>query len=199
MKVFEMSYDSTEDTKKHIENVRGFLGDVQGDLAARSLLHDASKLEEPEKSMYDEFTPKLRDLTYGSDEYKETLKAMGPALRHHYEVNTHHPEHFKMWRCPLCESVFREEDTRIDFEPETRLCPKCCAHSAIFEASLERTSGIYGMSLLDLIEMLADWKAAGMRHASGNIAQSMEINRKRFGISDQLYEIFMNTIKELGW
>jgi hypothetical protein len=114
-----------------------------------------SKLEEPEKSMYDEFTPKLRAMTYGSDEYKQMLAAMGPALQHHYVNNTHHPEHY--------------------------------------------SNGVNGMSLLDLIEMLADWKAAGMRHADGSMAQSLEVNRKRFGMSDQLYEIFVNTVKELGW
>jgi hypothetical protein len=150
-----MSYDSRNDTEEHIKNVRGFLSDVVGDLSARSLIHDGSKLEEPEKSMYDEFTPKLRGSTYGSDEYKGFLKDMGAALQHHYAVNSHHPEHYP--------------------------------------------NGINGMSLLDLIEMLADWKAAGMRHSNGSIAQSMEINRKRFGMSDQLYEIFMNTITELGW
>jgi hypothetical protein len=150
-----MSYDSTEDTKKHIETVRGFLSDVQGNIAARTLIHDGSKLEEPEKSMYDEFTPKLRDLTYGSDEYKECLAQMGVALKHHYEVNSHHPEHY--------------------------------------------ANGINGMSLLDLIEMLADWKAATSRHADGDIQKSLEINKERFGMSDQLAEIFQNTVKELGW
>lgn len=150
-----MKYDSKQDTQKHIDTVRGSLGEVQGNITARSLRHDGSKLEEPEKSMFDEFTPKLWDSTYGSDEYNGFLKDMGPALQHHYAVNSHHPEHFE--------------------------------------------NGINGMSLLDLIEMLADWRAAGMRHANGNITQSMEINRKRFGISDQLFEIFQNTVKELGW
>ena len=150
-----MNYDSTEDTKAHIVMVRWFLEKVMGELTARQWNHDESKLEEPEKSMYDEFTPKLRGSTYGSDEYMQFLKDMGAALQHHYANNSHHPEHFE--------------------------------------------NGVSGMSLLDLIEMLADWKAAGMRHSNGSIAQSMEVNRKRFNMSDQLYEIFQNTVKELGW
>jgi Family of unknown function (DUF5662) len=60
-------------------------------------------------------------------------------------------------------------------------------------------NGIAGMTLLDLVEMLADWKAAGMRHADGSMAQSMQVNRERFQISDQLYEILCNTVKEMGW
>ena len=150
-----MSYDSTQDTQEHIKHVQGFLSDVIGNLSARQLIHDGSKLVEPEKSMYDEFTPKLRGMTYGSDEYKECLKQMGVALKHHYEVNSHHPEHYE--------------------------------------------NGINGMNLLDVIEMLADWKAAGMRHADGSMAQSLEVNRKRFGISDQLFEIIQNTVQNLGW
>jgi rubrerythrin len=193
-----MNYDSTKDTEEHIKQVQGFLSDVIGNLAARSLIHDASKLVEPEKSMYDEFTPKLRGSTYGSDEYKGFLEDMGAALKHHYENNSHHPEHYEMWQCPLCESVFSSQDAPIGIT-DVRLCPKCSSHGAIYESALMPASGIYGMTLMDLVEMLADWKAAGMRHADGSIAQSLEINRKRFGMSDQLFEIFRNTVKNLDW
>ncbi len=59
--------------------------------------------------------------------------------------------------------------------------------------------GIDGMSLLDLIEMFCDWRAATKRHADGDLSMSIEINRERFGMSDQLYQIFKNTQKEMGW
>jgi hypothetical protein len=39
-------------------------------------------------------TPKLKSSTYGSSEYKQFLKELGPALEHHYANNRHHPEHF---------------------------------------------------------------------------------------------------------
>lgn len=193
-----MTYNSTQDTVKHIQQVMAFLEQVVINLENRSACHDESKLEEPEKSMYDEFAPKLRDSTYGSDEYKGFLKDMGAALQHHYEVNTHHPEHYKMFQCPLCDSVFTESEAPVGIT-DVRLCPKCSKHGSIYESALEPASGIYGMSILDLVEMLADWKAAGMRHADGDITKSLEINRKRFGISDQLFMIFQNTVKELGW
>lgn len=60
-------------------------------------------------------------------------------------------------------------------------------------------NGIADMSLLDVIEMLADWKAASERVNKGSIAQSLPINKERFGISDQLYAILENTVRELGW
>ena len=196
-----MNYDSTSDTQEHINKVREFLAEIKQNLAGRSNIHDLSKLQEPEKSMYDEFTPRLRASTYGSDEYKAMLEEMGVALKHHYENNSHHPEHYKIWHCPLCESIFKNKDAPIDirFEGEVRLCPKCCEHGSIMEATLEPASGIYGMSLLDVIEMLADWKAAVSRHADGDIQKSLIINKERFAMSDQLFEIMQNTIRELGW
>lgn len=62
-------------------------------ILARAVDHDASKLEEPEAPIFAEYTAKLKGCTYGSDEYKEYLKEMKPALDHHYANNPHHPEH----------------------------------------------------------------------------------------------------------
>jgi hypothetical protein len=56
-------------------------------------------------------------------------------------------------------------------------------------------NGIDGMNLYDLIEMLCDWKAAVKRNKNGNIYKSLEINKSRFKISNQLYNILLNTIK----
>ncbi len=49
------------------------------------------------------------------------------------------------------------------------------------------------MNLIDLVEMLCDWKAASMRHHDGNIRRSIEINGDRFGLSPQLVRILENT------
>lgn len=59
--------------------------------------------------------------------------------------------------------------------------------------------GINNMSLLDILEMLADWKAAGERTKNGNLVASIEINIKRFEIDDQLAGILISTARELGW
>lgn len=59
-------------------------------------------------------------------------------------------------------------------------------------------NGIEGMDLLDIVEMFFDWKAASERHADGNIYKSIEVNQKRFGISEQLCQIFRNTVKLVG-
>ena len=47
--------------------------------------------------------------------------------------------------------------------------------------------------------MFFDWKAATERHDNGNIFKSIEINKKRFEMSDQLCDIFTNTATRLGY
>lgn len=59
--------------------------------------------------------------------------------------------------------------------------------------------GIAGMTLMDLIEMFCDWKAASMRHADGNFVTSLAINEKRFELPPELATIFENTALRLGW
>lgn len=147
--------DSTADTEQHIRKVQARLGVVIHELRVRGEQHDASKLEEPEKSGFDVLSAQLSTLEYGSDEYKAALEAGKPTIDHHYSVNSHHPEHW--------------------------------------------TDGVAGMSLLDVVEMLCDWKAASERTKQGSIAQSLVHNKERFGLSDQLYAILVNTVRELGW
>lgn len=55
--------------------------------------------------------------------------------------------------------------------------------------------GINDMNLIDLVEMICDWKASTLRHNDGNLLKSIEINAKRFGMSDQLAQILVNTAK----
>lgn len=87
-------YDSRPDTREHITKVRHYLDQCVALLCARADDHDQSKLIDPEKSAFDHLTPKLRDMAYGSEEYRACLREMKPALQHHYEANRHHPEHF---------------------------------------------------------------------------------------------------------
>lgn len=148
-------YDSTSDTLLHIKRVNELLIRFSKDLMYRATYHDNSKLIDPEKSLFDEFTPKLKKCTYGSEEYKSYLSSLKVALDNHYSKNSHHPEHYE--------------------------------------------NGVDGMDLLDLVEMFMDWKAAGERHADGNITKSIEHNKTRFKLSEQVVSIFKNTVRNYGW
>lgn len=57
--------------------------------------------------------------------------------------------------------------------------------------------GVNDMTLVDLLEMLLDWKASSEQHNDGNIRKSIEINGHRFGMSPQLVRIFENTVKQM--
>lgn len=148
-------YDSRPDTWAHIHTVQGYVLRIAADLTVRAWEHDQSKLESPEVEVFDEFTPKLRDSTYGSDEYKEFLAAMGKGLEHHYNANSHHPEN--------------------------------------------HARGIQDMTLLDIVEMLCDWKAATERHADGDIERSIRQNAERFGYGQEMERLLLNTADAMGW
>lgn len=148
-------YDSARDTIQHAHRVHFYCKSIIRKIMESVAWHDVSKLFEPEKSAFDEVTPLLKTLTYGTPEYEKSLEALGPALKSHYENNRHHPEHFE--------------------------------------------DGISGMTLMDLVEMLADWKAASERHASGDVVTSLQLNIKRFGIEPQLADILGNTIRAMEW
>ena len=57
--------------------------------------------------------------------------------------------------------------------------------------------GILDMNLIDIVEMLCDWKAASERQQDGNLLKSIEQNAQRFGYDDQIKQIFINTAKLL--
>lgn len=50
------------------------------------------------------------------------------------------------------------------------------------------------MTLVDIVEMFFDWWASSERHKNGDIKESIEENKERFGLSDQLVKIFNNTV-----
>ena len=92
MTTAETRYDSRPETYQHISSVRTKLQRIAFGLLERGRVHDASKLVEPELAVFDEYTPKLKASTYGSDEYASFLEGMREGLAHHYKVNDHHPE-----------------------------------------------------------------------------------------------------------
>jgi len=60
--------------------------------------------------------------------------------------------------------------------------------------------GIYGMDLLDLIELLADWKAAGERHEDNKgLRHSIEVNAERYGYDERFKELLLRTADRMGW
>lgn len=88
-------YDSTKDTQEHINKVASYLTQYRMELENRGRNHDASKLETPEKEYFDEYTPRLATLIFGSPEYTQNVQDLKPALDHHYANNSHHPQFYE--------------------------------------------------------------------------------------------------------
>lgn len=318
-----LTHDS--ETLKHVNEVRENIWLLIKELDHRAQVHDASKFEEPERSIFATNTPKLAKTEYGTPEYDELLKEVKPAIDHHYSKNTHHPEFsFKdeIWKDVLnyentyeisslgrvrnkkrelilnppitpkgyirislfkdgksknhmvhrlvaeafienpknkptvnhidgnktnnkisnlewathsenlihaydnelkqakvkyivkCESLGLITEGCLPMEKELKKLGYGKANAAsiwacingeqnthldlIFEGSKlaeqPPISGIEDMDLLDLVEMLSDWAAATKRNKNGNIHKSIEHNKIRFAISDQLAKIFTNTV-----
>lgn len=146
---------SRVETLKHIETVGHHITAVVDDLIHRASRHDHSKLRDPEKGIFDKYTPLLKQTTFGSPEYERYRQEMGVALEHHYRENDHHPEHFE--------------------------------------------DGIHGMNLVQLMEMLCDWKAASERHDDGDLRKSIEINAERFGYGPEMTGLLTRTADYFGW
>lgn len=147
--------DVMRETVAHVRRVGCLMLEAVSDLQRRAVVHDDSKFSPEEFESFAAETPNLKGLTYGSEEYKEALRRIKPAITKHYERNNHHPEHYP--------------------------------------------NGMDGMSLLDLVEMLADWKAAGERHADGSLGKSIRHNAGRFGYDEKMVGLLSRTAFRLGW
>lgn len=142
------------ETSKHKYWVAWYILCVCFALLKRAIVHDFSKYSKFEAPYFEKALPKLRNLKYGSEEYQDAIKSLGPALYHHYKENSHHPEH----------------------------------HNGNIDA----------MSPLDQIEMLCDWKAAGKRHKTGNMTESLKVNRERFKANYWFHDALERDANEIG-
>lgn len=134
-----------KDVLSHREKVKSLVLEFVKKLTVQANNHDTSKLKDPEKTIFMENDKNYRKIKYGTEEYKEHLEKIKPALKHHYENNRHHPEHFE--------------------------------------------NGIRDMNLVDIVEMFFDWCAV-----SNDIEKSLFYNEKRFKYSEDLTQIFINTV-----
>lgn len=79
----------------HISDVRDNGMVLINELFERLKKHDASKLESPEREIYAKTSQELKNIKYGSLEYKNLMEKAKPAIQHHYKFNSHHPEFYK--------------------------------------------------------------------------------------------------------
>ena len=124
------------------------------DVVERAHHHDMSKFGEEEFPHYANVIEEFEKFSFGSDGYNCAREKLGIALKHHYENNRHHPEHFP--------------------------------------------NGIDDMNLIDILEMICDWKSATQNHSAvkGDISNSVEILSEKYKINPQLKSIIYNTLRD---
>ena len=57
-------------------------------------------------------------------------------------------------------------------------------------------NGIYGMSIMDLTEMICDWKASSERQNDGNVFDGIEKSSQRFNYDKKMVKVLSNTVQK---
>jgi hypothetical protein len=164
------------DTKDHIEAVQDWLYIALGMLQVRATKHDASKLREPEMSGFMAMMAdaRLKDLTYGSEEYRKVLAEHEGTVNLHYSRNDHHPEYWAI------------------ADPGDEMA------QPFYDKTLAANGyAMRQMNLIALLEMLADWMASTGRMKDGDIMRSIDINAQRFGYGPEITALLKNTARVL--
>lgn len=60
-------------------------------------------------------------------------------------------------------------------------------------------NGINDMNLMDVTEMVADWKAAARRSPDKKLEDTLDYAKGKYKIDSQLFLIIKNTLMDLGW
>lgn len=137
--------------KHHKDGVRDYLSFIVNLLASRALTHDNSKSSDEEYKYYKMANSVNRNDFKSYEEYLNYIKpTLDKGLKHHYNVNRHHPEYFD--------------------------------------------NGIDDMTLIDILEMIVDWKIS-IEQNGKDLYEEIEYNFDKYNVSEQLKKVILNTYK----
>ncbi len=151
----EVELELLTDILTHISEVAENINEIRYDLEKRGISHDRNKFEVLEFDSFVKTRQEFKKANYGSEEYRECLEVIKPALDHHYQNNRHHTK-------------FHE-------------------------------NGFTDMNLLDILEMLADWKAANKRSPDLSFEDSLPEAFEQYNIPKNMRKHIIATLKYLGW
>jgi len=89
-----MSYDARLDSLLHIKKVSTNINEIAIEVIKRSIKHDESKFESPEREELDKVVPIIKQ---GKDapNYKQAKLGAESLMKVHKSKNSHHPEFYK--------------------------------------------------------------------------------------------------------
>lgn len=194
----DAGYDSSHDTLLHIQDVQRHIADVVKNIILRAGRHDFSKLLPPEKNEFDHAGQGFLKYAYGSPEYHEHLKTIKKALNHHYKNNDHHPEAHESRPARIPEDICALHDLVHTGTTDELMLRMPEIKALIEQVYAWYASPMRAMSLMSLVELLSDWRAASGRDGN-TLHHSLAVGDARYAIGPQLFCVLEETARELGW
>ncbi len=142
----------------------------------------------------------IKDLVQHKQWVAENMQRAATALFHRAAIHDNskfEPEEFELY-----DKLFPELQKYPYGSPELKAVYKQLGSALNHHLKVNRhhpefhEDGINDMNLIDVLEMVCDWMAASKRSQTG-IDKGLVINKERYGIDDQLFEIIKNTVAML--
>ena len=107
------------------------------------------------------------------------------------------PDEFDILSDNVCDFNKYLFDTKEEQDLRERLLPASILHRKRNRHHPEHfENGIDGMNIIDLLEMLCDWKSASTRVSGDSLRKGLPILKKKYNISSQLLKILENTARD---
>lgn len=91
----ERDYKLYRAIAEHKQRVSKHLKAFTDNLGDRALCHDDSKLVPPEFPAYSSMIDEFEKHPFGTEGYTNAKTKIADAVKQHYKMNRHHPEHFE--------------------------------------------------------------------------------------------------------
>lgn len=134
---------------------------------------------------------KIQDMTNHVNRVNEIAQKLCRMIKtsaaKHDASKFHRPE-----ICHFTQVEYEPYGTDAYFDTLERLKPALDHHYMVNPHHPQHyENGVNGMNLIDVIEMFCDWLS--MQDSSEEFEKSLKISQERFGIDEQLIDIFRNT------
>ena len=149
--------------------------------------------------MYDSTEDTIKHINRVAQLIREDISTLDWEARTHDASKLHEPEKSAFDReTPLLKEL--AYDSPEYEEAKKRLGEALDHHYEVNAHHPEHyPNGINDMNWIQIGVMLNDWKAATERMKDGDIRASLKKNAERFGISEQLLRIMLNTVESRNW
>jgi hypothetical protein len=162
-------------------------------------LHEAIESVVDQLAKYDSKADTLEHIAHVRNRIGKIVQELLKRAEWHdfSKLNPPEKEHFDRMTPKLANLKFGSADYQASL---VELKPALDHHYAVNSHHPEHYhNGVAGMDVVDLVEMVCDWKAASMRSRKLDFSISLERCFERFKVEPQLAQIIRNTVDRMGW